>query len=91
VSDHSYVVVSVEGDAITAEAKLVDGGVIERFSLPSAACSAPDAGAPDGGAADARPPAAPRGTSCSTLPAAALALAPLLALLLALVLRRRRS
>ena len=66
IADYSYVVVTVNGDAVTGEMKLTDGGVFDRFSLPTGVCSdggvpdsgvpdagAPDAGAPDGGSHDA--------------------------------------
>lgn len=84
--DHSYVVVSVDGDRVTGEAKLVDGGVIDRFSLPSSPCAVlADAGAqPDGGP----PPAAKSANACTTAPAATFA--PLGAVLLAMLLLRWR-
>ena len=60
VSDYSYAVVEVDGDQVRGTAKLVDGGILETFSLPSGACSdagivgTPDGG-PDGGQPDAGP------------------------------------
>jgi len=68
VEDYSYLVVSVSGSSVTAQAKLADGGVIESFELPSAQCGGPkpgdggtvdagsDAGSPDAGVPDAGQP-----------------------------------
>jgi len=97
VADYSYSVITVDGSSVTAETKLIDGGLVERVALP--ACHAletydgglPDAGAggPDGGShPDAGGPQQPPPVaSCASLGGAAWAALAALALL---VLVRRR-
>jgi len=97
LADYSYVVVTIDGDSATAEAKLTDGGVIERVSLPSGTCGASaDGGSIDGGSTANADAGAPQpnpvngGCSCGTGPSEAFGFLPLAAVLLFLRARRSR-